>query len=39
MSPLKQHGLEWHAENRADVDRVKRVFFTLPLRYFKQRML
>ncbi len=30
---------KWLAENRADFDRVKRVFFTLPLRNFNQSML
>ncbi len=36
---LKQHGLDQRAENRADFDRVKMVFFTLPLRNFNQSML
>ncbi len=36
---LKQHGLEQRAENRADFDRVKKLFFTLPLRHFNQSML
>ncbi len=36
---LKQHGLEWLAENRADFDSVKMVFFILPLRNFNQSML
>ncbi len=39
-SILKQHGLKKRcAENRADFDRVKEVFFTLPLRNFNQSML
>ncbi len=33
------YGLEQRAENRADFDRVKNVFFTLPLRNFNQSML
>ncbi len=33
------YGLEHRAENRADFDRVKKVFFTLPLRNFNQSML
>ncbi len=31
---LKQRGLEWLAENRAEFDRAKNEFFTLPLRTF-----
>ncbi len=36
---LKKHGLDQRAEDRPDFDRVKKVFFTLPLRNFNQSML
>ncbi len=39
QSSLMQHGVYQCAENRADFDRVKKVFFTLPLRNFNQSML
>ncbi len=36
---LKEHGLDQRAENRADFDRVKEVFFTLLLNFLYQSML